>query len=171
MITIEKTTEITKAYGKGIEIAKVDKRGFVHAKLPNPIDPSSPLTLILHPIEETLTFRVIVPVLGRVRDGSPLNAILMSLNSALDFGCIVTDPRDGDISFVINLPCRDGAEVDPDPEILSRLLDTTCETVKTASRIILRVQLREAGVPEEVAANIIKTHFPNEDEGTEEETL
>lgn len=167
MLTTAKAAEWLKAYGDKITDVEVDdERGFVRGKLPNRIDADDPHNIIVHPIHERLVLRVIVPQIAKLKSvGEPL-FLIGKINYDLVLGCVGVD-GDGEVKFEVNHPCRDGEVADPDDEIFKRLIDATCETVDEVSRVVLLATLREAGVSKELADNIVKQHFTDDNEKDE----
>ena len=164
MLTTATAAEWLKAYGGKITEIEVDEeRGFVRGKFPNRVDADDPHNIVVHPMHERLVLRVIVPQIAKLKSIGEGLFLIGKMNYDLILGCVGVD-GDGEVKFEINHPCRDGEVADPDQEIFKRLLDATCETVDEVSRVVLLATLREAGVSKELAENIVKQHFTNDDE-------
>jgi len=164
MLTTVRVAEWLKAYGSRITDVEVDdEHGFVRGKLPNRIDQEDPHNIIVHPIHERLVLRVIVPQIATLKSVGKALFLIGKINYDLVLGCVGVD-GDGEVKFEVNHPCQDGEVADPDEEIFKRLIDATCETVDEVSRVVLLATLREAGVSKELADNIVKQHFSDDDD-------
>ena len=170
MLTTEKAAEWLKAYGDKIAAVAIDEGGYVRANLANRIDPDKPHKMIVHPIKERLVLKIRVPQISEISRSADVMRLIGRVNYDILLGCIGVD-QDGEVMFEINHACQDGEAMDPDEEIFRRLIDATCETVATASRLLLHASMVEAGVPRSVAEKVMETHFAEEPEEKDGESL
>jgi len=172
MISLDKAKELLEQQD-GVDGVEVCKDKYLQAQFANRVNPQEPHVLIVHPLTEKLTLRVLVPNISKVRSGaSELFRVLQDLNYRLLIGKIGTDGRDGEVAFEINHPCQDGDVTDPSPEVFARLIEVAIETARDVHLTATHVGMTESGVPADVARKFIEQFREQEKEdGDDEETL
>lgn len=155
-----------------IEDVELCKDQYLRARFANRINPAEPHDLIVHPIEDRLVLKVLVPSISKVRSAnSELFPVLQDINFRLLLGKVGTDGRDGEVTFEINHPCQDGNAVDPSPEVFARLIEAAIATTYDVHVTATHVGMVEAGVPAAVAKKFVEQFRQVKAEGEECEAL
>jgi len=170
MLTLEKCRELLTQQD-GVAGVEVCRDAFVKGQFSNRINPDEPHDIVVHPIEEKQVLKVVVPHIAKVKSGSELYRVLSHLTYDMLLGKVGVD-QDGEVRFEINHACRDGADVDPTPEVFARLIEVAMDMTNHVVLLATHVGMVEAGVPEDVARKFIEQFREQEKEdGDDEETL
>ena len=171
MITLDQTRELLEQQD-GIEGVEVCRNEFVRARFLNKINPKEPHELAVDPIQDRLVLRFHVSITKNRSGNTELSRVLQNFNYDLLIGKVGTDVRDGEVTFVVNHPCRDGDADDPAPEVFARLVDVVVNATHKVALLATHVGMIEAGVPKGVAQQFIEQFQEQEkQDGDDEETL
>lgn len=171
MITKDMCKELL-AKQDGVKDVEVCKDQYLRARFANRINPAEPHDLIVHPMEDRLALKILVPSITKVRSAnSELFRVLQDINFRLLIGKVGTDARDGEVMFEINHACQDGNVADPGPEVFARLIQIAIETTHDVHLTATHVGMVEAGVPADVAKKFVEQFRGSVADGEDEETL
>ena len=170
MITIDKVKELLDQQD-GVEGVEVCRNEFIKGQFLNRINADEPHGIVVHPVEEKQVLKVVVPHVAKVKSGGDLYRVLSHLTYDMLLGKVGVD-QDGEVRFDISHACRDGADIDPPPEVFARLVEVAMDMTNHIVLLATHVGMVEAGVPEDVARKFIEQFREQEKEdGDDEETL
>lgn len=142
---------------EGIEDTEVCEGAYVRGYFANRLNPSERDKVVVEPLPKRAVLSVRVPDIGAARSPkSELFRVLQDINYRLALGSIGTDDRDGEVSFVINHPCRDDGEADPTPEVFARLIRVAIHSAHDIRMMATHVAMVESGVSEAVARKVLE---------------
>lgn len=139
----------------GVEGVKIYPDGFVRGRFSNRTSPEKPHNIVVHPLEEELVIKVVVPHIARVKTGSSLYRFLSHLTYDLLLGKVGVDP-DGEVRVDVSHACRDTTDVDPSPEVFARLVEVAMDVTNHTLLLATHAGMVEAGVPKDAALKFVE---------------
>lgn len=160
MITLKQIAAVLRNRGQeecisNVEISSSDNAVF--SQLENRIDPKRPYHLSVTPDEKLQELRILVPLLFKLREDSPLIPKLFDVNAGLGCGSLYIEPSNSMLCFRIQHFCEDhnGAT----SEFFERLLVLCVKAIRAIEQVLLFETMLESGLPKERAELLVKNIF------------
>lgn len=160
MITLQQIATVLRNRGQkecisDVKISSSDNTVF--SRLENRIDPRRPYQLAVTPDEKLQELRILVPLLFKLREDSPLVPKLFDVNAGLGCGGLYIEPSNSILYFRIQHFCEGRNE--SAPEFFERLLVLCVKAIRAIEQVLLFETMLESGLPEEKAELLVKNVF------------
>jgi len=160
MMTLEQIATVLENCGRKECISNVKIRssnGTVFSQLESRIDSKRPYQLTVTPDENLQELRILVPLLFKLREDSPLIPKLFDVNAGLGCGSLYIEPSNSMLCFRIQHFCEDrnGAT----SEFFERLLVLCVKAIRAIEQVLLFETMLESGLPKERAELLVKNIF------------